>query len=272
MSAAMNGAIKVAVRVRPYLGQEEEEGLSPTVVVDGSHVTVLTRPPQIYAFDYGFWSFDEASPQYVSQEDVFQYLGKGLVDGAVSGHNVSCFAYGQTCSGKSYSIMGTKKSPGILHRFIVDLFEKKLEYEQDSSKEIRVWLSFMEIFNDCPHDLLSNGNNPKELVIASHPKVGTNIAALTEAACATSLDAQRLLDYGLKQRAVANACECYIIAITCHLQHQGSLLGRTKTGCRAAGYSNGVQFTGASHRPCWKRAAHEIWCKVCHRPGGQCYQ
>jgi kinesin family protein 16B len=43
---------------------------------------------------------------YTSQEQVFQDLGKGVIESACEGYNACVFAYGQTGSGKTYTMMG----------------------------------------------------------------------------------------------------------------------------------------------------------------------
>ena len=43
---------------------------------------------------------------YASQQQVFDDLGKGVLNNAFEGFNCSLFAYGQTGSGKSYSMVG----------------------------------------------------------------------------------------------------------------------------------------------------------------------
>lgn len=43
---------------------------------------------------------------YASQKQIFDDLGKGVLQNAFDGFNCSLFAYGQTGSGKSYSMIG----------------------------------------------------------------------------------------------------------------------------------------------------------------------
>jgi Kinesin-like protein len=61
-----------------------------------------------FTFDHSYWSFDPSSPQFASQEQVFNDLGMDVVDAAFEGYNACVFAYGQTGSGKTFTMMGSK--------------------------------------------------------------------------------------------------------------------------------------------------------------------
>ena len=59
-----------------------------------------------FVYDSSYWSFDSNDPEFVSQRDVYNDLGKTTVGNAFDGYNACICAYGQTGSGKSYSMMG----------------------------------------------------------------------------------------------------------------------------------------------------------------------
>lgn len=63
-------------------------------------------------------------------------------------------AYGQTSSGKSYTLIGNNERPGLIPRFSEDLIGLK-EYLSDSSFSITC--SFFEIYNEAIFDLLNMG-------------------------------------------------------------------------------------------------------------------
>lgn len=75
-----------------------------------------------------------------------------IVKGAMEGYHGSVCAYGQTATGKTFSIQGTRKHPGILPLAMVDCF-KLIKSSVNSKYILRV--SYMEIYNECLRDLLS---------------------------------------------------------------------------------------------------------------------
>ena len=64
-------------------------------------------------------------------------------------------AYGQTSSGKTYTLIGNNEEPGIVPRFVEDLFSLR-EYLSESTFDIQC--AFFEIYNENIYDLLNEGN------------------------------------------------------------------------------------------------------------------
>jgi chromosomal replication initiation ATPase DnaA len=52
------------------------------------------------------YTFDYVAGEQDTQNDVFENVGKNIVDQCLRGYNGSIFAYGQTGSGKTFSIQG----------------------------------------------------------------------------------------------------------------------------------------------------------------------
>jgi len=200
----MLGPITVAVRVRPFgLRVKEKECTIPAVSMDGPNITIHTTPSRSYRFDHNFWSCDKTSTSFASQETVYAELGQTMLRNVLEGYNSCLFAYGQTCSGKSYTIMGIDDQPGMIPRCVTELFVYKEALETDARKELRIWLSYAEIYNEHIRDLLSSGDEaPCELKIVDHPRLGVIVPQLTEAPCRVPEDVQTLLDCGLKRRVI----------------------------------------------------------------------
>ena len=70
-------------------------------------------------------AFDPAS----SQKEIFDTTSRPLVDRLVEGGDGLLFAYGITGSGKTYTMMGSKKEPGILPRTLNMLFNSIESYQ-----------------------------------------------------------------------------------------------------------------------------------------------
>lgn len=55
------------------------------------------KETKAFTFDRSFWSAgDKNDPSYASQQTLFDYLGRDILNHAFSGLNASLLAYGQT--------------------------------------------------------------------------------------------------------------------------------------------------------------------------------
>lgn len=61
-----------------------------------------------YAFDYCFDSSSPEAKNYATQATIYETLGQSILDVMFSGYNYCLVAYGQSASGKTYTMMGTK--------------------------------------------------------------------------------------------------------------------------------------------------------------------
>lgn len=67
--------------------------------------------------------------------------------------NATCFAYGQTGAGKTYTMIGTHQNPGLYALAAKDIF-RQLEVPQPR-RHLFVWISFYEIYCGQLYDLLN---------------------------------------------------------------------------------------------------------------------
>lgn len=90
----------------------------------------------------------------VSQEEVFEYCAKEIIEKAIEGYNSTIFAYGKTGSGKTFSMSGSPNNynyRGVVPRGITRVFQeigRKPEYE------FVVKISYLEIYNETVNFLL----------------------------------------------------------------------------------------------------------------------
>ncbi|CAG8508016.1 1853_t:CDS:2, partial [Acaulospora colombiana] len=128
---------------------------------------------QIFQYDYAFGP--DATQEEVYEKSVTNLLGKFL-----EGYNVTILAYGQTSSGKTYT-MGTAdndfippESKGMIPRTINTLFEK-IEAEQCKTSKFSVKVSFIEIHNEDLIDLLGEGEEYERPPVTIREDVKGNI-------------------------------------------------------------------------------------------------
>eukprot|EP00746_Dinoflagellata_sp_MGD_P077875 gnl/MRDRNA2_/MRDRNA2_31194_c0_seq1.p1 gnl/MRDRNA2_/MRDRNA2_31194_c0~~gnl/MRDRNA2_/MRDRNA2_31194_c0_seq1.p1 ORF type:complete len:1246 (-),score=261.21 gnl/MRDRNA2_/MRDRNA2_31194_c0_seq1:40-3777(-) len=197
--------IKVAVRARPLNARELNLNSACVVSMQGESVVVATGAdaPKTFTYDYAYFSVHEDDPRYATQENVYDDIGKVLLQNGIDGYNGCIFAYGQTGSGKSYSITGSSDQPGVVPRLVEEMFQNKESIESEGKAELRVWVTFIEIYNEHIRDLLSVGEEPESLHLYDHPTLGVNIPGVTESPCVQTTDVQKLLDFGTKKRVVA---------------------------------------------------------------------
>lgn len=74
----------------------------------------------------------------------------------MEGYHGTVFAYGMTGTGKTFSMQGTASSPGVIPLAITDIFSY---IRETPSREFLLRVSYLEIYNEKIHDLLSMSTN-----------------------------------------------------------------------------------------------------------------
>lgn len=100
------------------------------------------------------FTFDSVYDWNSRQEDIFNETAYPIIDNVLQGYNGTIFAYGQTGTGKTFTITGVhtdKELKGIMPRSFETIFKS---IECDSSKEYLVRASYLEIYNEEIRDLL----------------------------------------------------------------------------------------------------------------------
>lgn len=118
----------------------------------------------------------------------------------LEGYNGTIFAYGQTGCGKTFIMMGVQEDEelrGIIPRTFNQIVTM---VDTDDSKKFLVRCSFLEIYNEEIHDLLSESKSNLEL--KESPDRGVFIKDLSLNAIRTANDMEKLMNIGYKNRAV----------------------------------------------------------------------
>ncbi|XP_026528415.1 centromere-associated protein E [Notechis scutatus] len=153
------GGVTVCVRVRPLIARENED-----LVDEKGQVSWKSEDCTVSQIDgTKSFVFDRVFHSNNSTKEVYQGVTASIIKSAVQGYNGTIFAYGQTASGKTYTILGTKKGPGILPMAINDVFDTICGIPD---REFLLRVSYMEIHNETIQDLLcSNIRKKKSLVV-----------------------------------------------------------------------------------------------------------
>ena len=83
---------------------------------------------------------------------VYDSAAKRLVRRVMEGYHGTVFAYGMTGTGKTFSMQGTATSPGVIPLAITDIFSF---IRETPHREFLLRVSYLEIYNEKIHDLLS---------------------------------------------------------------------------------------------------------------------
>ena len=108
------------------------------------------------------FSFDKIFTPKSTQDDIYSNVGSLIVEDIMAGYNGTIFAYGQSGSGKTYTMYGEdifdEDKKGIIPRIVCEIF-KKMEKIEDVDFTIK--LSVVEIYKEILYDLLTGKNNLK---------------------------------------------------------------------------------------------------------------
>ncbi|NXN14669.1 CENPE protein, partial [Indicator maculatus] len=110
---------------------------------------------KVFTYDRVFHSSD-------STQQLYEGVAVPIIQSAVQGYNGTIFAYGQTASGKTYTMMGNEDSAGIIPKAIQHVFKVICEIPD---REFLLRVSYMEIYNETITDLLCDTRKKKPLGI-----------------------------------------------------------------------------------------------------------
>ncbi|XP_024371435.1 uncharacterized protein [Physcomitrium patens] len=186
--------ICVAIRVKPTSTQEANNGTRWKVAANTISLHSALGTPikgQTYSFDTIFGVS-------TTNAEIYEEHAKDLVLSAVSGFNGTVFAYGQTSSGKTYTMQGSATDQGVTRLAIQDVFTS---IDKIVDREFLVRVSYMEIYNEEINDLLAPDN--RKLQIHESIERGIFVAGLREEIADSVEQVIAVLERGEAQRHLA---------------------------------------------------------------------
>ncbi|GMP33009.1 hypothetical protein CsSME_00006518 [Camellia sinensis var. sinensis] len=162
--------IVVTVRLRPLNKREQlaKDQVAWECIDDN---TIVYKPPaHDRATQPATFTFDRVFDPACLTEAVYEEGVKNVALSALMGINATIFAYGQTSSGKTYTMRGiTEKAVNDIYRHIVNTPER----------DFRIRISGLEIYNENVRDLL-NLESGRNLKLLDDPEKGTVVEKLVE--------------------------------------------------------------------------------------------
>ncbi|GAU23303.1 hypothetical protein TSUD_237570 [Trifolium subterraneum] len=193
------GNIRVFCRCRPLNKGEMSAGCTTVVDFDASKdgcLGILTTGSTKKTF-----RFDRVYTPKDGQADVFADASP-MVISVLDGYNVCIFAYGQTGTGKTFTMEGTEQNRGVNYRTLEHLFRVSKERSETFSYDISV--SVLEVYNEQIRDLLATGPTSKRLEIKQTSEGYHHVPGVVEAKVDNICDVWNVLQTGSNARAVGS--------------------------------------------------------------------
>ncbi|CAK7567111.1 MAG: Kinesin-related motor protein [Sporothrix epigloea] len=226
VSLAEETNINVVVRCRGRNEREVRENSAVVVNTDGAKGKTVELMMGPNALSNKTYNFDRVFSPAADQGMIFDDVVKPILDEMLSGFNCTIFAYGQTGTGKTYTMSGDMSetlglltdAAGIIPRVLQALFNKLNADESDSI----VRCSFIELYNEELRDLLSaeadTGGSSKLKIYDDNSRKGhatTVVQGMEERHIASAADGIKRLQEGSVRRQVA-ATKCNDLSSRSH--------------------------------------------------------
>ncbi|XP_025650638.1 kinesin-like protein KIN-7O isoform X3 [Arachis hypogaea] len=180
--------IHVSVRARPL--SLEDAKTSPWRI-SGNSIFISNHSSK--------FEFDKIFSEHCKTVEVYETRIKEIVAAAVRGFNGTIFAYGQTNSGKTHTMRGSKTEPGVIPQAVHDLFRM---IQKDIDREFLLRMSYLEIYNEDINDLLAPEH--RKLQIHENLERGIYVAGLREEIVASPEHVLDLMQFGESHRHIGD--------------------------------------------------------------------
>ncbi|CAD2093082.1 kinesin-8, putative [Plasmodium vinckei lentum] len=191
--------VKVAVRIRP-IPDDEEKIVS---IFNKNYVLIeKTNEKESYLLSQkkkqSTYVFDVVFDVNASQEEVFYHTSKPLIPHVFKGINCTVFAYGATGSGKTYTMLDDKNQNGIVQLSLLELFTI---IKDKKCKNVKVLMSFLEVYNETIRDLL--GKEKNKTLEVQEDVAEVKVSNLCEIEIQSYEQAMLLINEGVRNRKMS---------------------------------------------------------------------
>ncbi|CAK5081673.1 unnamed protein product [Meloidogyne enterolobii] len=196
--------VKVSVRCRPLSKREKEIGFVQSIVeVDYTGKSILVSSSNGQSDLLKCYQFDEVFGPDSCQSDVYNCIARPVVENVLEGFNGTVFAYGQTGTGKTYTMSGDPNigEQGIIQYSFAHIFNHIAESGHE--KRFLVRISYMEIYNEELRDLLVRtvpGAVHSYLEIKERADVGVYVKDLLSVTVSSADQCMRIMQLGNANR------------------------------------------------------------------------
>ncbi|XP_052327639.1 kinesin-like protein KIF3C isoform X1 [Oncorhynchus keta] len=213
--------VKVVVRCRP-LNRKEAAGVTGTPGGRGGIVemdvhrgqVVLRNPRALPGEPQKTFTFDSVYDASSRQRDLYDETVRPLIHSVLDGFNGTIFAYGQTGTGKTYTMQGAWLEPerrGVIPNAFEHVFTQISRSPADRQYLVRA--SYLEIYREEIRDLLDpnvhtphvpnvHTQSPHTLELRESPESGVYVRDLTSCVCKSVKEIEELMNLGNQVRSV----------------------------------------------------------------------
>ncbi|XP_043365939.1 kinesin-like protein KIF3C isoform X2 [Dermochelys coriacea] len=197
-------ALKVVARCRPMNRKEEAAGYERIMEMDVKLGQVTLRNPKAAPGELAkTFTFDAVYDASSKQADLYDETVRPLIDSVLQGFNGTIFAYGQTGTGKTYTMQGAWTDPekrGIVPNSFEHVFT---HISRSQNQQYLVRASYLEIYQEEIRDLLAK-DQTKKLELKENPETGVYIKDLSSFVTKNVKEIEHVMNLGNQTRSVAS--------------------------------------------------------------------
>lgn len=209
---ADNDNFRVAIRVRPPVPRELDgpRAFINVVRIPNDHKSItLCEHLDVDDARGGVYStqaftFDHVYDPTDKQHHVYERSAQPAVQSVLKGYNATLIAYGQTGTGKTYTMEGftNNENRGIIPRATEEIFSYIHSLRNNRNVKFLVRASYLQIYNEVISDLLKPLN--KQLSVRHTRQRGVYIEGLSEWVVRSPDDVYGLMERGCSLRATGS--------------------------------------------------------------------
>ncbi|XP_061112981.1 kinesin-like protein KIF3B isoform X2 [Conger conger] len=197
-------SVKVVVRCRPMNEKEKAANFQRVVSVDVKLGQVAVKNPRGTAHEHPkVFTFDSVYDSNSKQVDLYDETFRPLVDSVLLGFNGTIFAYGQTGTGKTYTMEGVRNDPerrGVIPNSFEHIFT---HISRSQNQQYLVRASYLEIYQEEIRDLLSK-DQARRLELKERPDTGVYVKDLSSFVTKSVKEIEHVMNVGNQNRSVGS--------------------------------------------------------------------
>ncbi|XP_018593120.2 kinesin-like protein KIF3B isoform X1 [Scleropages formosus] len=195
-------SVKVVVRCRPMNEKEKAANFEKVVSMDVKLGQVVVRNPRGTSQEHPkVFTFDSVYDWNSKQVELYDETFRPLVDSVLQGFNGTIFAYGQTGTGKTYTMEGVRNDPekrGVIPNSFEHIFT---HISRSQNQQYLVRASYLEIYQEEIRDLLSKDQS-RRLELKERPDTGVYVKDLSSFVTKSVKEIERVMSLGNQNRSV----------------------------------------------------------------------